>query len=66
MLVKVQWIIDGVAEMEADSLEEAELIVNETLNKVVSENPVIFDKLGARAIQGKGYLAGSDEISEEE
>ena len=29
MLVKVQWIIDGVAEMEADSLEEAELIVNE-------------------------------------
>ena len=65
MLVKVQWIIDGVAEMEADSLEEAELIVNETLNKVVSENPVIFDKLGARAIQGKGYLAGSDEISEE-
>lgn len=65
MLVKVQWIIDGVAEMEADSLEEAELIVNETLNKVVSENPIIFDKLGARAIQGKGYLAGSDEISEE-
>ena len=52
--------------MEADSLEEAELIVNETLNKVVAENPVIFDKLGARAIQGKGYLAGSDEISEEE
>ena len=66
MLVKVQWIIDGVAEMEADPLEEAELIVNETLNKVVAENPVIFDKLGARAIQGKGYLAGSDEISEEE
>ena len=66
MLVKVQWIIDGVAEMEADSLEEAELIVNETLNKVVAENPVIFDKLVARAIQGKGYLAGSDEISEEE
>ena len=65
MLVKVQWIIDGVAEMEADSHEEAELIVNETLNKVVAENPVIFDKLGARAIQGKGYLAGSDEISEE-
>ena len=66
MLVKVQWIIDGVAEMEVESLEEAELIVNETLNKVVAENPVIFDKLGARAIQGKGYLAGSDEISEEE
>ena len=65
MLVKVQWIIDGVAEMEADSLEEAELIVNETLNKVGAENPVIFDKLGARAIQAKGYLAGSDEISEE-
>ena len=40
MLVKVQWIIDGVAEMEADSLEEAELIVNETLNKVVAENPL--------------------------
>ena len=54
MQVKVQWIIDGIAEMEAASLEEAELIVNEALNKVVAENPVIFDKLGARAIQGKG------------
>ena len=41
MQVKVQWIIDGIAEMEAASLEEAELIVNETLNKVVAENPVI-------------------------
>ena len=43
MQVKVQWIIDGIAEMEA-----------------------IFDKLGARAIQGKGYLAGSGDITEEE
>lgn len=66
MQVKVQWIIDGIAEMEAASLEEAELIVNEALNKVVAENPVIFDKLGARAIQGKGYLPGSGDITEDE
>ncbi|EJW21477.1 hypothetical protein IMCC14465_12730 [alpha proteobacterium IMCC14465] len=66
MQVKVQWIIDGIAEMDAASLEEAEQIVNETLNKVVSENPDIFDMLGARAIQGKGYLAGSGEGTEEE
>ena len=65
MLVKVQWNIDGIAEMEAASLEDAELIVNEALNKVVAENPVIFDKLGARAIQGKGYLGGSGEIKED-
>ena len=61
MKVKVHWVIDGIAEVEADSLEDAENIVNEKLADFVSTNPDIEQKMGAKAIQGKGYLPGSDE-----
>tara|TARA_B100000963_G_C22208483_1_gene486226 strand:+ start:340 stop:531 length:192 start_codon:yes stop_codon:yes gene_type:complete len=61
MKVKVHWVIDGVAELEADSLEHAEKIVNEKLADFVSNNPDIEEKMGAKAIQGKGYLPGSGE-----
>ncbi len=39
MKVKVHWVIDGIAEVEADSLEEAEKIVNERLSDFVTGNP---------------------------
>ena len=61
MKVKVHWVIDGIAEIEADSLEDAEKIVNEKLADFVSSNPDLEDELGANAIQGKGYLPGSGE-----
>ena len=61
MKVKVHWVIDGVAELEADSLEDAENIVNEKLADFVRNNPDIEGKMGAKAIQGKGYLPGSGE-----
>ena len=61
MKVKVHWVIDGVAELEADSLEEAEKIVNEKLANFVRNNPDLEDKMGAKAIQGKGYFPGSGE-----
>ena len=61
MKVKVHWVIDGIAEVEADGLEDAEKIVNEKLSDFVKDNPDIEQKMGAKAIQGKGYLPGSEE-----
>ena len=62
MKVKVHWVIDGIAELEADSLEDAENIVNKKLSDFVKNNPDIEQKMGAKAIQGKGYLPGSEEV----
>ena len=61
MKVKVHWVIDGIAEIEAPSLEDAEKLVNQKLADFVSSNPDLEDKMGANAIQGKGYLPGSGE-----
>ncbi len=61
MKVKVHWVIDGIAEVEAESLEEAEKIVNDRLKDFVGSNPDLEKNMGAKAIQGKGYLPGSEE-----
>ena len=61
MQVKVHWIIDGVAELEAESLEAAEAQVDELLRQVAASNPILVETLGARAIQGKAYLPGSED-----
>ena len=63
MKVKVHWVIDGIAEIEAETIEEAELVVNNKLEEFVSDNPSLSEDLGAKAIQGKGYLPGSDEVN---
>ena len=65
MKVKVHWIIDGVAEIEAETPEDAEGLVENQLSKFMGENPNISDELGARAIQGKAYLPGPDDKAEE-
>ena len=44
MKVKVHWVIDGIAELEADSLEDAEKIVNEKLADFVSNNSDLEEK----------------------
>ena len=61
MEVKVHWIIDGVAEMDVATPEEAEQKVDETLRTLISNNKKLFETLGARAIQGKAYLPGSED-----
>ena len=61
MDVKVHWIIDGVAELDAETLEEAEQKVDAVLRDVISKNPELVEMLGARALQGKAYLPGSEE-----
>ena len=61
MKIKVHWIIDGIAETEADDIETAEAIINEKISKIVKENEYLVNELGAKSIQGKGYLPGSEE-----
>ena len=61
MQVKVHWIIDGVAEMDVENIEDAEKDVEVILGKLIADNPQLVEKLGARAIQGKAYLPGSEE-----
>ena len=61
MDVKVHWIIDGVAELEVETMEEAEKKVDDLLRDIISKNPNIVEILGARAVQGKAYLPGSED-----
>ena len=61
MEVKVHWIIDGIAEMDVETLEEAEQKVDDVLRAVIADNKELVELLGARAIQGKAYLPGSED-----
>ena len=61
MEVKVHWIIDGIAEMDVETLEEAEQKVDEILRALIADNKELVELLGARAIQGKAYLPGSED-----
>jgi len=56
MQVKVHWIIDGMANLEAESPEAAEKQVEALLQKLIADNPMLVDELGATAMQGKAYL----------
>ena len=63
MKVKVHWIIDGIAEIDASNLADAEAIIDQHLNAIIVKNPELTEKLGAKSIQGKAYLPGSQENS---
>ena len=56
MRVKVQWIIDGLVEIDAESNEAAEAIVDEKLRSFISTNPELTEVLGAVAIQGHAVI----------
>ena len=64
MKVKVHWIIDGIAEIEADTLEQAEKLIDKKLNQLTESNSDDMEFLGARAVQGKAYLPGAAEDTE--
>lgn len=66
MKVKVHWIIDGIAEIDASNLADAEAIVDQHLNAIIVKNPELTEKLGAKSIQGKAYLPGSQENSSQD
>jgi hypothetical protein len=63
MKVKVHWIIDGIAEIDASNLADAEAIVDQHLNAIIVKNRELTEKLGAKSIQGKAYLPGLPENS---
>ena len=52
MIVKVQWIIDGVMEIDAETNEAAEALADEKLRSFVQAHPELTEALGATAIQG--------------
>ena len=52
MIVKVQWIIDGVKEIDAETNEAAEALADEKLRGFIQAHPELTKTLGATAIQG--------------
>ena len=44
MVYKVHWIVDGVAEIEADSKEDAEKKLQESLEDYVKNSKPLMDK----------------------
>ena len=61
MIYKVHWIVDGLAEIEAKSKEEAEKILQEELEDYVKKSDPLMNKFVAKSIQGSAYIPGSDE-----
>ena len=58
MKFKVHWIVDGVAEIEAESKEDAEKKLQETLEEYVKNSEDLMNKFIAKSIQGTAYLEG--------
>ena len=50
MKVKVHWVIDGIAEIEANDLEQAEEKINKKLEEIVSVQTVEYTALISRGI----------------
>ena len=65
MIYKVHWIVDGVAEIEADSKEDAEKKLQESLEDYVKNSKPLMDKFYAKSIQGTAYLPGHEEENSE-
>ena len=53
MKIDVQWVVDGIMSVEADTPEQAEKLVADQLTKLVRKTPELTDKFGANAIQGQ-------------
>ena len=56
MKVRVQWIIDGVMEVDAETNEAAEALVDENLRSFIEAHPEMTETLGATAIQGHAVI----------
>ena len=61
MIYKVHWIIDGLAEIEAPSKEEAEQKIQKDLESYVKDSDKLMNVFIAKSIQGSAYLPGSVE-----
>ena len=58
MKFKVHWIVDGIAEIEAESKEDAEKKLQESLEEYVKNSEDLMNKFIAKSIQGTAYLEG--------
>tara|TARA_B100001059_G_scaffold197371_1_gene202770 strand:- start:49 stop:228 length:180 start_codon:yes stop_codon:yes gene_type:complete len=56
MRVKIQWIIDGLIEIDAESYEAAEAIADKKLRSFIAANPELTEVLGAAAVQGHAVI----------
>ena len=65
MIYKVHWIVDGVADIEAESKEDAEKKLQESLEEYVKSSKPLMNKFYAKSIQGTAYLPGNGEHGEE-
>lgn len=61
MKYKVHWLIDGLVDVDADDLENAEKIIKNKIEDFIRENSSFFNEIGAKAVQGQAYLPGKDE-----
>jgi hypothetical protein len=66
MIFKVHWIIDGVAEIDAESKEDAEKKLQETLEDYVKNSDQLMNKFVAKSIQGTAYLEGEKDKDDDE
>ena len=64
MKFKVHWIIDGIAEIEGESKEDAEKKLQETLEEYVKNSEDLMNKFVAKSIQGTAYVPGKDDDGE--
>ena len=58
MKFKVHQIIDGIAEIEGESKEDAEKKLQESLEEYVKNSEDLMNKFIAKSIQGTAYLEG--------
>ncbi len=56
MKYNINWIINGNIHVEASSKEEAELKIKKELEKIIEKNKLLFDNVGASAIQGSAKI----------
>jgi hypothetical protein len=61
MKCKVHWLIDGLVEIEADNIDNAEKIIKDKIEAFIKKNSDFFEEIGAKAVQGQAYLPGTDE-----
>ena len=63
MKTKVNWIIDGTLEIEAENASEAEQIVADKLQHFIQSHPELTNDLGATAIQGQAIDENGEPLS---
>jgi hypothetical protein len=63
MKTKVNWIIDGTLEIEAENASDAEQIVADKLQHFIQSHPELTNDLGATAIQGQAIDENGEPLS---